>query len=232
MATHLPRARAELGDDQLAGDATMLQADVARHLTRSRRLGDGDEIEVFDGTGRSARAKLIVSHETVIAELLEAPTVVRLPSLVMCVAVPKGQRADWLAEKLAELGVTRWVPLVTERSVVNPGHNKLDRWRRLASAAATQSHAPETLDVARPMSLADALAHVGPGAVYTTERDATVSDGATPAIHYIGPEGGWTDRELEAFAAAGCSFATLGPTILRIETAAILAAGLVRFAGD
>ncbi|MEM7806744.1 MAG: RsmE family RNA methyltransferase [Planctomycetota bacterium] len=227
----MPRARAELNDDLSAGDVVSLEADVARHLTRSRRLGNGDEVELFDGTGRSAKATLVVG-DAVSATLLDMPTVVRLPSLVMCVAVPKGQRADWMAEKLAELGVTRWVPLVTERSVVDPGGNKLERWRRLASAAATQSHAPETLDVARPMSLADALSNVGPGVVYTTERDATSGDNPTPPIHYIGPEGGWTDRELDAFADAGCSFATLGPTILRIETAAILAAGLVRFAGE
>ncbi len=227
MGRSLPRARATLPPDAAAGTVVPLDEGVARHLVTVRRLQTGDAVELFDGAGRQAEATLVVA-QSVTATLVETPTSSTLPPLVVCSAVPKGQRADWLAEKLGELGVSTWVPLKTARSVVDPGDNKLDRWRRLADAAATQSRSPTTMTVESTHSLADALAAVGSGIVMATERPGDALHAGAGGVFYIGPEGGWSDGELEAFDAAGCTFATLGPTILRIETAAILAAGIVR----
>ena len=159
--------------------------------------------------------------------LTEAATARALPPLTVCCAVPKGQRADWLAEKLGELGVTTWVPLLTERGIVEPGGNKVERWRRLAESAARQSRSPTVLEVVAPAKVAAVLNDIGPGVVLTTERPAGGLVAAS--VLYVGPEGGWSERELAGVRrGGGCGFASLGETVLRVETAAIVAAGVVR----
>ena len=204
-----------------------LPAEAVRHLTRSLRLGEGDPVVAFDDEGRTAPATLKRDGDAWLATLDDAPTAAEaLPELTVCCAVPKGPRADWLAEKLGELGVTRLVPLLTKHGVVDPGQGKVDRWRRLAAQAARQSRSPGVLEITEPLDVATALTELGSGVVLTTERPAAGLGQAS--IVYIGPEGGWTEAELAQFDDAGCSFATLGVTVLRVETAAVAAAAVLR----
>ncbi len=227
----VPRVLVELPPDAGAATRVALPEASRRHVLKALRLGDGDNVVAFDGSGRSAMGRLVRTGQHWQIELTEAPTSVSaLPALTICCAVPKGQRADWLAEKLGELGVTRLVPLLTDRGVVEPGAGKIERWRRLAESAARQSRAPTVLDVAQPVKLATAIESEGQGVVLTTERPAARWAGEATVL-YVGPEGGWSPVELEAFDAAGSGFATLGSTVLRVETAAVVAAGLARALG-
>ncbi len=219
----LPRARVASLEGVASGDVVELADDVRKHLERVRRLAVGDAVEAFDGHGFVARGRLAQGG----IKVTQTPQRQAVKSLVVCSAVPKGSRADWLAEKLGELGVTRWQPILTRNSVVDPGRNKIERWRRLASAAATQSRAACVLDVAEPLAIERCLAQVGPGVVLTTERSGEASL-AEAAVVYVGPEGGWSTNELDAFADAGCTFTAWRGTVLRVETAATVAAARIR----
>ena len=197
-------------------------------------MAAGDAVEVFDPAGRSAKAVLHEVDRGWSARLTEATRTPRrspLDGITIFSAVPKGNRADWMVEKLAELGVARFVPIVTSRSVVEPGGNKLDRWRRIAVEAAKQSRAAATLAVGEVTPLANALElHGNDAVVLSTERPGTSLLETTAAGVFIGPEGGWTDLELKAFEAADAQFASLGGSVLRVETAAVCAAAVVAHA--
>lgn len=146
--------------------------------------------------------------------------------VVLYQAVPKGKRMDFVVEKAAELGATRIVPLVTDRSVVKAGEgNKLERWRRIAESAARQSLRTVVPEVSAPMGFRDALGGAD-GAVLLHNGDglppleAVV---AAPAGLFVGPEGGWSGAEMEYAEENGAAFAHIGMNRLRSETAGIAA---------
>ena len=327
----------------------MLAAPVAHHARDVLRLPTGERVELFDDAGSSATGVLEMHPAgvaVVVAALAPAAT---LPGeVVIASAVPKGDRADWLVEKLSELQVARWVPLRTARSVVHPqGRGKTDRWTRIAVEAARQSGRVGVMTIDPLTSLKDALrqdaprkdepqqdkprqdalwtdalqkdalrqtaaSHAPPrvgrfvcstspgragvslGRLIWTARYGSKATGATApaaaagsarpaeaageakvlaglpkipshptqidhtsksptaavardafrgvtatddaalpplplppaACVFIGPEGGWTDDEESAFDDAGLTRCSLGPTTLRIETAAVAAAAL------
>jgi 16S rRNA (uracil1498-N3)-methyltransferase len=154
-------------------------------------------------------------------------------------SIPKGGRADWMVEKLSELGAAALVPLTTARGVVKPaGENKADRWRRIATESAKQSHRVGVMRIAAVSSVDDALASAvvdGESAVWMTpdENAASFADvmderaGQKRVTIFIGPEGGWDEREAAGFRRGGAAAARFGRNILRTETAAITAAGWV-----
>lgn len=229
-----PRAAVELQIDHRVGDHVTLSKQEARHLIGSRRLSAGDAIQAFNAqTGVKAMAVLDNAPEggggwvlRISSKPVHADTG-STGTLTIYAAVPKGQRADWMAEKLAEFGVSRWVPILTRRSVVEPGAGKLARWRRLAIEATKQSRAAAAMKIDSPLSLVTALTSAPESSIaLTTERSGESYINLAPAAVFIGPEGGWDPTELSAFEAAGVAFATLGGNVLRIETAALAAAAI------
>lgn len=208
-----------------------LAAPAAHHVRDVLRLSAGDRVALFDAAGRTANA--ILSHvvrDSVVAQIESIAEPHRRFTLTIASAVPKGERADWLVEKLGELGVSRWVPLRTSRSVVHPEAGKFERWKRIAIEAARQSHAPGVLEIA-PLTTFDAfIASLDPT---TTAIASTVQrePGDLSPVPYdallIGPEGGWTEDELARATERGIRSISLGTTILRIETAAIVGASVV-----
>ncbi len=148
-------------------------------------------------------------------------------------AVPKGGRMDLVVEKATEAGATRIVPLLTERGEVNPRENKLDRWRRVAEAAARQSLRLRVPEVREPETFGEAIREAGEAGVllHNAAGADDVEDAVEPAASlFVGPEGGWSDGELEAAREAGLSVAGLGPYRLRSETAGIVAVARARAA--
>jgi 16S rRNA (uracil1498-N3)-methyltransferase len=161
-------------------------------------------------------------------------TAARLSPLAWTVAaaVPKGPRADWMVEKLAELGTAAFVPLITERSVSLPeGKQKTARWARLSSEASRQSGRLDIMRIGPLTPMKDALSiaaeikwYLAPHASKSAFDIATNAKAPSSLLMLIGPEGGWTEQETALFDSAGLSAVGLGQTILRIETAAIAAA--------
>ncbi|MEM6561619.1 MAG: RsmE family RNA methyltransferase [Planctomycetota bacterium] len=203
---------------------TTLADEELHHLRRVLRLRDGATVEVFAADGSEATGVLdgdTVEHGPV--KRRERDVTVSVAS-----AVPKGERADWLVEKLAELGVAEWRPLLTEHSTVDPRPAKLAKLRRRAIEAAKQARTPGVMAVGEPWPVERLLERGGSMSVLSTaEAEAPrVGVGEAHTI-VVGPEGGWSVSEMERFAACGVRAVTLGPTVLRVETAAVVGAGVI-----
>jgi 16S rRNA (uracil1498-N3)-methyltransferase len=191
----------------------VLSPEESRHALRALRLAPGDRVTVFDpleawsGEIESADGKVTIR----LLERLPAPA---LPRVVVAAAAPKGARLDWMIEKLAELGVAEFIPVRFARSVVEPGEGKRKRIEKIALAAAKQSGAP--------VMKISAETPVGrlPSDAWLASPGATERPPSGGGFVVIGPEGGLTPPEEARFARR----ISLGPTILRIETAAVVAA--------
>lgn len=227
--------------DRVTAGRVELPREQGHHLRNVLRLESGAAVELFDDDGRVGAGTIVSVDEPLVVEVshvAERPEA-KL-TLTIAAAVPKGPRADWMIEKLSELGVDRFIPLSAARSVVVPeGKNKLDRWRRIATEAAKQSRRRGVMEVGDVMGIDEALAGGARGWVCATELPAMPvmqaadalakagGDGPLDLVILIGPEGGWAPAEIERFAAGGLTAITLGTTILRVETAAVAAAAIV-----
>lgn len=206
----------------------VLDGPEAHHLVSVRRLGPGDRVSLFNGCGLEYPAEVVHAdrkratlnvHEAVAADR-ERPF-----PLTIAAAMPKGDRGDFLVEKLVELGVARFVPLLAERSVVQPKESRLEKLQQAVIEASKQCGRNVLMRIDDLTRWSDflkraegwrAILHPGDGA-----STASPSAGRTFAV---GPEGGFTEAEVAAAEAAGWTRISLGPRILRIETAAIAAA--------
>ncbi len=191
----------------------------------------GDALEVVDACRRVFAAELRGGREVAILEALEAREDEEEISLYQ--AVPKGGRMDLVVEKTTEVGVARIVPLVTERGIVEPGSGKVERWRRVAAAAARQSLRMGVPEVLEPVPFAQAVRKAREGGVLLHNDTAlsTLEDVVgTPASLFVGPEGGWSEEEMRLALEAGLVLAQLGPYRLRSETAGMVAVARARAA--
>lgn len=200
-------------------DAPELTEHDRHHLTRVLRLRDGEPVTVTDGLG--AWRVCVMDAGRVAAdgdvERQEAPS----PPIAVAVATPKGERAEWLVQKCTEIGVDRIVLLDAERSVVRWGGERAERHahrlRRVLTEAALQSRRIWLPELVGPVPAGPVLVDTplaDPGGRALGPEDTALA---------IGPEGGWTDAE-RAVAADAVS---LGPHVLRVETAAVVAAALM-----
>ncbi|MSR60073.1 MAG: 16S rRNA (uracil(1498)-N(3))-methyltransferase [Planctomycetaceae bacterium] len=212
-----------------------LQGSEAHHLSRVLRLKAGDEVILFDGQGQEARARI----EALADDRVELTVCERRAgrnesavALTLAVAVPKGDRFDWLVEKATELGVTRLVPLITSRSVVDPRAGKLDRLRRTIVEASKQCGRSRLMELTAPTSWTDFVEQDrGGGGLWVADPSGESLSGrglvdAGVVTGAVGPEGGFTPDELELACRHGARLISLGPRILRIETAALTLAVL------
>jgi 16S rRNA (uracil1498-N3)-methyltransferase len=156
-------------------------------------------------------------------------------------AVPKGGRADWMIEKLSELGAATFIPLASARSVVLPeGKAKFQRWRRLAAEAAKQSRRVGVMRIEELTRVEDLirLPDREEGWYFSTSAGAQPVPVALAAwgargvkpqsmMLLVGPEGGWTGEEEAGFRANGLIAVSLGSTVLRVETAAVAAGAIM-----
>jgi 16S rRNA (uracil1498-N3)-methyltransferase len=186
----------------------------------------GDEVVAFDGRGTSWRARVasIGRDEAVLdlgAAVVEAAT--RDAPLTLAVALPKGDRQKWLVEKLTELGVPRLVPLVTTHGVAEATPAAVERLGRSVIEACKQCGRDTLMAIAEPRTVAEVVAaHRATGGIVVADRGgAPLAGFDRPVVALVGPEGGFTAEELAAVEAAGGRRVSLGPHVLRIETAAI-----------
>ena len=232
------------------GDQVRLSDDESHHLLRVLRLSRGDAVYVFDGGGGEWSGSFDgVEGKQALVEIREAlPDVVESPLHVTLVqALAKGEKFDLVVQKTTELGVTRIVPLMAQHADVKvkdeQAAKRSERWQRIALEAVKQSGRRRLVEIARPAKLDELLAaKTGPEQtmIFFNERggvgltEALAGTPATgPVTVFVGPEGGWAEEEIDAFTTRGCRAVTLGPRILRTETAAIVAVALLQHAlGD
>jgi 16S rRNA (uracil1498-N3)-methyltransferase len=219
------------------GGPAVLREDEARHLARVRRVEVGDVVELFDGRGLGCRAEVAKLHKDWVELHAGDPIPDRQAPfrLTLATAVPKGERFDWLVEKATELGVARLVPILAGRSAVDPRGSKLERLRRVVVEACKQCGRNRLMELSEPIEWGAYLAAEVASTRFVADPGAPVRLGPIadprdrPAALAIGPEGGFTTVEIEQAEQAGWRRRGLGPTILRIETAAL--AGSARLFG-
>ena len=216
-----------------------LDGPEAHHLARVMRLPVGSCVLLFDGQGCEARATVIGLEKRDVQLRIIDQSTAALPTpvpITLAVAPPKGDRFRWLVEKATEIGVARLIPLLTKRTVVDPGDAKLDKLRQTMLAACKQSGRSHAMAIDSPTPFAAVLEQRSSQQSLLFDpsgnRAANFSDPpATGYLLFVGPEGGFDRQEVEAATAAQVAIARLGRTILRAETAAVAVAALVAFGG-
>lgn len=221
------------------GSVVAIGGDEARHALRTKRLRPGEPVELFDGAGRVAMGEILPpaeargnrERELVVRVISERVVVPESPRIEVWSATPKGARVDELVEGLSEVGAASWVPLRADRTVVEPRPAKLERLRRLAVESAKQCGRAWILEIGRERPVSDALAPDAGVRIVLADGGggAYQPGGAAPLVVrlLIGPEGGWTEQERQQAQEAGAVVARFGPQVMRIETAAVVAAAIV-----
>lgn len=228
------------------GAVIELPEPLAHHAVHVLRLRSGDQLVLFDGTGGEYPARLEAAGRQVRAVLgpwrdaeRESPL-----DLTLAQALPAGEKMDWVVQKAVELGVARIAPVVCARSVVRLAGERARRreehWRQVMIAACEQCGRNRLPQLAPLAELADFLALAAPQLqaarlLLAPGGDQFLRDIApgTPVMLLVGPEGGFTEGEEAAALAAGFRRLSLGPRVLRTETAGLAAlAALAALFGD
>ena len=228
--------------DEVHSGLAHIQGDAAKHLTNVLRVEVGQRYEISDN--RSVYLAEIESarkNDVVFRALEKLPGEAPRVRVTLCAALVKFDHFEWMIEKATELGVAEIIPVIatrTERGLDRAAEKRIERWRRIVLEASQQSrraHLPEVRDAA-PLAkavveapLRYVLDEVPGGAPLLAALPGRRTAEDSVAV-LVGPEGGWTDAERAGFEAAGWRRVTLGPLILRAETAALAALSVVNAA--
>lgn len=228
--------RFAIAASDLDGSIARVRGGELHHLRAVMRLGPGAEVALWDADGREYAGRIArFERDAAIVEVAPAPRAApENCAITLAAALIKGPRMDFLIEKAAELGVRTLRPLQCARSVArDPGAARIERWRRLAIAAAKQSLRSDPMEIAAATTVAATAAAMAKDTFAVTCAAAAEPLGALirrqrPRAILIacGPEGGFDDEETAAMLAAGFAAAGLGPNRLRSETAALAAAAI------
>ncbi len=223
-----------------------VEGSEAHHMLHVLRLKPGQRVHLFDGKGVEATCSILETLKDrarlEVEEFAQVDREARV-AITLAFSIPKGQRAEVLVEKACELGVRRLVPVECRRSVVKirqESSQKLEKWRRIAIEAAKQcgrTYITEVegmtsflaiLEEARRNELS-LLASPAPGA-RPLQEVVREHPGVKTVLCVVGPEGGFTEEEVEGARGVGCIEVGMGPRILRIETASIAIVSMLQFA--
>lgn len=220
---------------QKQDESLRLTPEQQHYLSRVLRLKAGDRFVAMDGKGHSWMAQLSGNTAQLLETLAES-TELPVP-VTLLVALPKGNGFEEIVRCCTELGVTAFIPAISDRTLLHPSPHKWERWRKIAQEAAEQSERQFVPEIAAPLDLQTALQAISN---LETERYICVTRREThhllaqlpaqltkPIAIATGPEGGWTAAEVESAIAAGFQPVSLGDRILRAVTAPIVAASLV-----
>lgn len=218
--------------DEVSGDRAALAGEHAHHLVRVLRAQVGQQFDIATGAEVRRGTIVRVGPDRVEFHLGE---IVALPAkalITVALSIFKFDRMEWAIEKATELGVARIIPVKAARTEVHltqAAAKRCERWARIARQASEQSRRSAIAEVAEPAKLRDVLEITADVRIVLSESeeqrmllDAIPGQAKSVAMAF-GPEGGWKDEELEAFHEAGWISASLGPTILRAETAMVAA---------
>jgi 16S rRNA (uracil1498-N3)-methyltransferase len=220
-----------------------LSLQEGHHLAKVLRLQAGDLVEIFNGKGQRYEAKLInVGKQVSVRIIQQKPSNTQSPLMLqLMISIGKGDKMDWVIQKATELGVSKIIPLITSRCEVRLPKDrmakKIDHWREISVQACVQcgqDNLPEIMDA---YDLTQALPLIEQGEkwlLHPAENALRLKDSllqsanATVATLLIGPEGGFDEKELALAIRYGFRLASLGPRILRMESAAIASLALVQ----
>jgi 16S rRNA (uracil1498-N3)-methyltransferase len=213
-----------------------------KHIKNVLRLKKGEKIEVFDGTGREYTVIIENVTDKISGKIISKKDIKNEPGprIILWQGLPKGSKIDFIIQKCTEVGVSRIVPLITERSIVKIEPQKVaqkqKRWQKIAVSAAEQSGRVEVPRIDEPVDFTTALENsdkkllnIIPWEIESKltlkgilKKNQEFINSPNPVINiFIGPEGGFTHREIEKAKSAGLIPVSLGPRILRTETAGL-----------
>ena len=209
-----------------------LAKETQHYASQVLRLALGTEIEVFDGQGTTGRGVLTATGVDVSTTTFHPAAT---PQITLYQAIPKGDRWDLVLEKATELGVDTIVPLLTQWSVVqiptSKAGGKVERWQKIVQSAARQSERVYTPVVTAQISLADALERAQEETHWLADPAGTAATAPGQSLGiWVGPEAGFSAKEVEMLSRA--TRVSLGPNILRSETAGIFAVGVARLRSE
>ena len=230
------------------GDEIVVSGEEAHHIIRVLRLGHGDLVSISDGKSeesvgvisevdtRSTKIKIRVLYKNKSEETK--------PTITLLQGLPKGEKFDWIIQKCTEIGVSRIVPIITQRTVVNIAPTKLEhrmmRWKKIAEEAAKQSMRMDIPEIVELLTFDEALKEIDRHHLslipWEQERNISlkkvlkdIDQSITKVAVFIGPEGGFSPDEAEMARTHGAVPVSLGPRILRTETAAIAACSILMY---
>jgi 16S rRNA (uracil1498-N3)-methyltransferase len=254
----MARRRFYATPDLIEGAIVTLSAGETHHLIHVLRMTPGNPAFVFDGRGneykcsfrgvKNNHAQLEIAE--VLMDTVESPF-----HLTLAQALAKGEKFDFIVQKATELGVSRIAPLVTRYSDVRlddqQASKRVERWRRISLEALKQCGRRRLVEITTPSTFREFVSanesaspisfglpsHAQKALLLFSERGGIAitealaeATNARPVVALIGPEGGWSDDELELLNECGCKSVTLGPRVLRTETAAVVAVTLIQHA--
>lgn len=232
--------------ETLASDTPLLSGEVAHQISRVLRMRAGEHVILLDGSGSEVEVELVqVAGRQCQAAVRQRRAALGEPlvqvTLYQCLL--KKDNFEWVLQKGTELGATRFVPLISQRTVANDlrdvSAGKLERWRHILREAAEQSRRGQVPELSAPLRLETALLQremavpallfwEGPGPGLYLEKLLTGQQRSERRLSvWIGPEGGFAEDEVARACSSGVSIASLGRRILRAETAAVTALALV-----
>ena len=221
--------------DEVSDHRAALTGDHASHLARVLRARVGQEFDIATPTAVRRGRITSITDQRVEFELSDELPASSTPHITLLLSIFKFDRMEWAIEKCTEVGASRIIPVIaqlTESHLAAAAIKRRERWQRLAVQASEQSRRPAPPAIADPIKLKDVVGLTATTHIVLAEsetqallRDAIPSH-ATDLALATGPEGGWTTSELKLFEASGWTSASLGPTVLRAETAAIVAVAI------
>jgi len=230
--------------EDVAGDKINIEKEESHHIIDVMRLKEGDPITVFDGTGREYDGKIgTVANKRVTIGILSSRTVSKKikTSIALAQAMPKKDKMDLIVQKATELGVSKIIPIESSRTIVrvkgDKRQSKVDRWQKIAVEASKQSGRTELPGIGSITAFADILASIGEYDIAImpclSKRSVTLrqalkrANSPKSALVIIGPEGGFSDEEIGKAVKSGSVPVTLGPLVLKSDTAAIAALSIL-----
>lgn len=220
------------------GLALALESGPASHVARVLRMGEGDALVLFNGDGLEYPATITRADKRAVEVLLDAPRENSLESplaVELGIGISRGDRMDWVLQKATELGVKAVAPLFTERCEVKLKGERLEKkllhWRQVIVSACEQCGRSRLPGLAAPATLEQWLGGCTAERRFVLHhRAAPATDRGTPGsvALAVGPEGGLSEAEIEACLSAGFEPLTLGPRVLRTETAPLAALAILQ----
>ncbi len=223
-------------------DSATLDSEESHHCSHVLRLNEGDRVTVFDGAGREGQATIASTTSSRVTLKIAGTTKTPPPpcEITLAQAIPKGKNMDLIVQKAVELGASKLVPILSDRTIVqldaDETAKKREKWRTVALEACKQCGQNHLPVISAPMIMKDFLERADKSSlllIASLQPDArtlkfvlseyTQQHGALPkrVTVFVGPEGDFTPAEISLAKSHGCQPITLGPIILRTETAAI-----------